>query len=497
MKNSVLLTLLLLVPFCNYGQHLTCGVGEAPAMVTEFIEQLDFSQPFPEQLTVLNLPTTIHVVRTSTGQGSFTATNAFEVLCHLNQQTAGAGLFFYLPTNINFIDSDSLLAITNIDDIFGLMINHNVLGTVNMFFTNLSQLGFCGLATFPGNGPGNPIEEGAIIMSFACATGSRNEIVHEVGHYFGLPHTFDGTAGAPASLQAERVTRLANETGGRLSANCLTAGDRFCDTPADFITSRWLCPTSLTATDWNGDAFDPDSSLFMSYSRSVCMSRFSNQQITAMRATLSSPSRSYLLANPMPPFSNFTQAPLPLLPDSTSSAAANNVHFNWNAIAGSTSYQVQVYFLTILVIDTIVTDTFFVSTSNAIRANALHSWQVRALNGANICTQYSPRLSFTSGFRVNSSKLSPATNRLELLPSIISSGDEMKLTSEELFSLGTTSLDLQWMNLAGQKVNSLHIQIHDGTALFKAPSLPAGVYFVYTNIQGRPYFNKVVIQEGR
>lgn len=495
MKKLLCIFALLLGPFFIKAQHLHCGVGDAPPAVLQFIENLDFSEPLPEQLPILNLPTTIHIVRTSSGQGSFTATNALELLCHVNQQTAAAGLFFYLPANINFIDSDSLLAILDINDIFGLMFNYNVLGTVNMYFTNLSQLGFCGLATFPGTGPGDPIEEGAIIMSFACATGNRNEIVHEVGHYFGLPHTFDGTAGAPASLQAERVTRLANETGGRLPANCQTAGDRFCDSPADFITSRWLCPTTLSATDWNGDAFAPDSSMFMSYSRSACMSRFSEQQITAMRATLAAPSRSYLLANPMPPSNSFSQAPRPLFPDSTSSTAANNLLFNWQSVFGANSYQVQVYALNTLVIDTIVTDTFFLSTSNAISPNTAHSWRVRALNATNLCTQFSSELNFVSGFRTSTSLITRPNNELKLLPNLVSPGNEMKLMVNGQYKTSTTIAHIQWMNISGQNVNSLSAPIEDGIAAFRAPYLPAGIYFVHTQIEGQSHYNRVIMTQ--
>lgn len=490
MKKLCLLTLLLSMVLPVKSQHWQCGTGDAPQNVLDFISQVDFSDGRLQNRTMLNLPTTIHILQNNAGQGAFSSTQAFNLLCHLNDQTADAGLFFYLPGAVNFIPNDTFLTMNNIDLVFDLMVRHNVLGTVNIYFTNLSQLGFCGLATFPGSGPGNPIEEGAIIMSFACSTPDRNEIVHEVGHFFGLPHTFEGTINAPASLQAERVTRLVNETGGRLGANCQTAGDRFCDTPADFIGTRWPCPTGLTATDWNGDTFRPDSSMFMSYSQSVCMSRFSEQQITAMRARLADSSRSYLLANPMPPFGVISQGPQGLSPDSISSYPANSIPFRWRAVAGATSYQVRVYFMNVLVLDTTVTDTAFVSTNRAIRANRVHQWEVKAYNGAYLCAPFSPRSRFSTTLNVSVWDQEKQSGGLHLSPNFVKPAETMRLALDNY----TGPMQLVWYDISGKKVEQTWVDVFGGHVEFESPFLEAGTYLVQTSYLNHSCFQKVFIR---
>lgn len=490
MKRLSLLVVLLGFFLPVKSQHWQCGTGDAPHNVLDFISHIDFSDGRLQNRTMLNLPTTIHILQNNAGQGAFSSVQAFDLICHLNDQTADAGLFFYLPGPVNFIPNDTFLTMNNIDLVFDLMVRHNVLGTVNIYFTNLSQLGFCGLATFPGSGPGNPIEEGAIIMSFACSTPDRNEIVHEVGHFFGLPHTFDGTVNAPASLQAERVTRLVNETGGRLPANCQTAGDRFCDTPADFIGTRWVCPTGLSATDWNGDVFRPDSSMFMSYSQSVCMSRFSEQQITAMRARLADSSRAYLLANPMPPFGVISQGPQAILPDSSSSYPANSIPFRWRAVPGATSYQVRVYFMNVLVFDTTVTDTAFTSTNRAIRANRVHQWEVRAYNGANLCAPFSPRSRFSTTLNVSVWEQAQQSTTLRLSPNFVRPAEKLRLELDDY----TGPMLLVWYDVGGKKVQQIWLDVFEGHAACDAPFLEAGTYIVQAHFSHHSAFQKVFVR---
>ena len=82
---------------------------------------------------------------------------------------------------------------------------------------------------------------------------------HEVGHYFGLEHTFTGgCAGA---------------------SNCNANGDLICDTnPEAFPASG--CPSSSTC-----GSSDPTDN-YMDYSDDLCMQRFTPQQINRMRCTI-------------------------------------------------------------------------------------------------------------------------------------------------------------------------------------------------------------------
>jgi len=80
-------------------------------------------------------------------------------------------------------------------------------------------------------------------------------IAHELGHFFGLLHTFAGNG-------AELVD----------GSNCKTEGDRICDTPADpyipGVKIKWVddkCRFVYNGTDDNGDLYRPDVGNLMSY----------------------------------------------------------------------------------------------------------------------------------------------------------------------------------------------------------------------------------------
>lgn len=82
---------------------------------------------------------------------------------------------------------------------------------------------------------------------------------HEVGHYLGLFHTFDG---------------------GCAGGNCFTRGDLICDTN-DESSSTFGCPGSRTSCS-SPAPFDN----YMDYSDDRCMDRFTDDQANRMRCSL-------------------------------------------------------------------------------------------------------------------------------------------------------------------------------------------------------------------
>lgn len=107
--------------------------------------------------------------------------------------------------------------------------------------------------------------------------------LHEIGHYFGLLHTFQDSNNADLSKR-ELVTRGAG-------SNCVTAGDQICDTAADPferlpLTSVFNCNEPLPADlqDANGETYSPPINNIMSYQQR-CGNIFTEQQYQKMQAS--------------------------------------------------------------------------------------------------------------------------------------------------------------------------------------------------------------------
>ncbi|WNJ17371.1 M43 family zinc metalloprotease [Pontibacter sp. G13] len=94
---------------------------------------------------------------------------------------------------------------------------------------------------------------------------------HEVGHFLGLYHTFEG----------------GNVCAGSHVDNCLQEGDRVCDTPAE-SQPKFGCPASPgnSCLESPCDQVDPFRN-FMNYVDDVCMNEFTQGQVDRMHFFLS------------------------------------------------------------------------------------------------------------------------------------------------------------------------------------------------------------------
>lgn len=131
-----------------------------------------------------------------------------------------------------------------------------------------------GYSMFPN---ASPIFDGVVIRSDVFGNGTSNLIpglnlgktlVHEVGHFFGLYHTFQGGCS------------------GMSSSNCQTMGDRVCDTPP-VQSPNFNC---VTGTD---SCIEPVSNIpdlinnYMDYGNDNCINNFTSGQILRLKNIIS------------------------------------------------------------------------------------------------------------------------------------------------------------------------------------------------------------------
>jgi hypothetical protein len=310
------------------------------------------------------IPVVYHIITKSNGTGGAPLSVIFPSHCELNLSYDTAGIGFYIR-KIDTVKSDNLYDLQNQSYAYFAFQQYNVTNVCNIYVSG-NLPGLCGFATFPNTAP----RGGGVFMNQSCIGEGTKTLPHETGHFFGLLHTFDSSNGV------EFVN----------GSNCATAGDLMCDTPADFIDYRAPCPYLGDSTDPNGDLYRTviDPSLLMSYFYDNCVYRFSPMQQVEMNQTLSN-ALAPLLNQSMPDLTPLDSVPLIYPVNGT--AIFNSAYgvFRWNSVPRAQYYRIHLQSATssLVVADTVVTDTFFVT--NAIKPNKNYKFRVQPISFGNTC----------------------------------------------------------------------------------------------------------------
>ena len=378
-----------------------CGVVPT-ASYWEMIDAIDTSlrwnYPNPENLKYV--PLKIFAVANNDGSGIVNNTRILNMLCELNNRYDSTNIRFYMIEPPQPIFNSVYYSISDQTVADQMMLGYNRNDVCNLYICDISALGLCGYAYFPGTGPGpNSRAKGGIVLSTGCVEGTT--LTHEMGHYLALPHPFDGTSGFPSSPGSELVTRNPNDTtNGRRRANCGTAGDRFCDTQADFIGNRWPCPYRGSQRDFNGDVFRPDETLYMSYSSDACQYRFSNQQVSTMRYTLDNFRANFSVwPAPMNPKKGTMSSVGVYPPAGTVNIPRNFARFRWTSTPNASQYLLQISSSTAFtnpVFETVVNDTTYLYTGWRLTEGRTYFWRIRPFNPNDYCGIFSSYTDFVA-----------------------------------------------------------------------------------------------------
>lgn len=365
---QILLGILLLFSSVAVAQQNYCGTVTTPQVYQDHLLRIASYNDFKNQRAgKLFVPIFYHLIGKTDKTGLMRMSDILQSHCELNAAYDSSNIYFYI-VGFDTIYNDTYFSFANYSTGNDILDLYNQNGVCNIYINN-SPAGNCGYAFFP-----NTRTNDGIFVSKGCHGPKSSTLMHEMGHYLGLPHTFESWGGV------EFVN----------GSNCSSAGDFFCDTPADFLDYRWTCPYTGNETDPNGDLYRTvlDGSLYMSYSNDACQKKFSPMQRNHTYNTLQN-ERTILLANQPQtiPDNDTVRKLLPLSGDTTLNA--KGVLFTWNAVPNATHYifQIPTTVTNVYIFDTITADTSIFVTK--LNPNITYRWRVKAYSFLNTCSEFS------------------------------------------------------------------------------------------------------------
>ncbi len=465
--------------------------------------------------TILYVPLTIHLLGTDEGLGFFSINQLLDALCTLNEDFVQAKIQFFIEGEINYLYNSAWDSHDSVPQGALMMFANNVPNTLNCYFV-----------TDPAGNCGYNLPYAGIAMKKACAGASDHTWAHEIGHAFSLPHTFLGWEGgvsydnnvphdfnnpAPAYVTYNYTyfkdtlildTLIIDTAFVELvdGSNCAFAADGFCDTAPDYLAGRWPCnadlESSIVQTDPAGVQFRSDATPIMSYSNDNCSSRFSDQQIAAMRANLQDEKPNLL----------YDQTPLPLVsavpttllsPAPAETVPYNNVFLEWSAVEAATGYVIQVNRLPNFPASLTKEYTVLNATSTLLfdlENNRTYYWKVRAFNTDHFCTGFSPAISFkTAEISAVTGTVRPAW--LNLFPNPLSDGATLNLQLDG--DKASDFSEVQLLDLSGRQLWQAFlndVQVTAGNYGLKIPAaLPAGMYLLKLKGYQSQWVEKVIV----
>jgi hypothetical protein len=251
---------------------LLCGAESLPPAERKALEAqvalaLRIKKATTQAVAITYVPIRPHIIRRADGTGGYSMKSLNNVMALTNSYYLknGVGIqFFFSGTTPDYVDNDALFTVF-VDDGnqagYTAIAPLNVNNAMNQYYVQKLSSGYGGKASYPGN---YSASTQSVVIDENWDEDMGNRLVpHELGHNFNLIHTFDNSNGY------ELITRGAG-------ANCTTAGDLVCDTPADpysrFPGASASCVSGCPATytcgytePGTGAVYAPSPNNIMSY----------------------------------------------------------------------------------------------------------------------------------------------------------------------------------------------------------------------------------------
>ena len=434
------------------------------------------------------IPVTFHLVANSAGAGRITEENILLQVASINASYADQEAKFYID-RFNYFDNDAVYNTPGSNAARTQMRLRKDNNSINVFIVN----------SIESTGPGTTLayydpQEDWLVSRKGEINGASSTLAHEVGHFFSLAHPFSGWDCNPFTLDSYTnpvdvdFTIPCEGGGGSVlielhdRSNCLTAGDRICDTPEDYNLGLFYqndCSENTTIMDKNGEIIKPMTNNFMSYYRECAVYAFTPTQKNLINTDFFTFQRNYIRTGVIPNTTPVVDPVAYITPiNGEESNGLTNILLDWDDTPGANKYVVMYArnsSFTLNPVKEIVTASEYVITET-LNENINYYWRVWPYNESMTGAGYSVTQTFKAGLGVGINEIREISG-YSLSPNPVTGGMEAMLT---LSSTKDFTASLEITDASGHALVTEKILIPSGYSQhpLQTTDLPAGLYFV-------------------
>ena len=441
------------------------------------------------------IPVKFHIVSKTNGTGGVAEAQVFEMLCTANADFADLEMQFYIKDgSFNYVENDAIhnliLDSNHPDATVNPVILQNImnanrdLDALNVWMVRDIILNAQNTGNILGFYSNN---YDWVVMLNNEVRGSSITLTHELGHFFSLPHPFNGWESDPYDPDKHGNPVQSNAPGFGATermdgSNCTTAGDRICDTPPDYNFAGTNCNWTEQILDPTGTLVDPEEKLTMGYFN--CNKDdyfFTEMQKQIMIQDLASSDRNYLATDPGLVTTILEANTELVFPANTEELTYyQGVELEWTAVPGATQYLVEVDRLPTFVLDK---QSYFVNDINFLTLDNLepgkrYFWRVKPFNNYSTCQPFTLAKSFTTGQNPTAVQDIDFVSRWNVSPNPVSANTNLTISfeAEKAFQANIT-----FFNLKGQAVSPAQVygfKAGSNRLSLPTPNLKNGVYLL-------------------